>query len=49
VLENGRVLEQGSHDELMAAGGRYHQMFSLQASRFDVGVDEEGVAYDALT
>jgi ABC-type multidrug transport system fused ATPase/permease subunit len=48
VLEQGRVLEQGSHDELMAAGGRYRDMFTLQASRFDVSVDEEGVAYDAL-
>jgi ABC-type multidrug transport system fused ATPase/permease subunit len=48
VLEQGRVLEQGSHDELMAAGGRYRDMFTLQASRFDVSIDEEGVAYDAL-
>jgi ABC-type multidrug transport system fused ATPase/permease subunit len=48
VLEKGRVLEQGSHDELMVAGGRYRDMFTLQASRFDVGVDEEGLAYDAL-
>lgn len=48
VLEQGRVLEQGSHDELMAAGGRYRDMFTLQASRFDVGVDEEGLAYDEL-
>jgi ABC-type multidrug transport system fused ATPase/permease subunit len=35
VLENGRVAEQGTHDELMAAGGRYRAMFDLQASRFD--------------
>ncbi len=49
VLEQGRVVEQGSHDELMAAGGRYREMFTLQASRFDVLVDEEGVGYDALT
>lgn len=34
VLEHGRVLEQGSHDELMAAGGRYAEMFALQAARF---------------
>ncbi len=49
VLEEGRVVEQGSHDELMAAGGRYREMFTLQASRFDVLVDETGVDYDALT
>ncbi len=34
VLEAGRVVELGSHDELMALGGRYHTMFELQASRF---------------
>ena len=34
VLEEGRVVELGSHAELMALGGRYHTMFELQASRF---------------
>jgi ATP-binding cassette subfamily B protein len=35
VLEHGKVAELGTHDELMAAGGRYRTMFDLQASRFD--------------
>jgi ABC-type multidrug transport system fused ATPase/permease subunit len=35
VLEHGRVVELGSHDELMAQGGRYRTMFELQASRFE--------------
>ena len=35
VLENGRVAELGSHDELMALGGRYRTMFDLQAQRFE--------------
>jgi ATP-binding cassette, subfamily B, bacterial len=50
VLEGGRVVELGTHDELMAAGGRYHTMFDLQASRFgdDDGLEEEGVTYDVL-
>jgi ATP-binding cassette, subfamily B, bacterial len=34
VLEGGRVVELGTHEELMAAGGRYRTMFDLQASRF---------------
>jgi ABC-type multidrug transport system fused ATPase/permease subunit len=34
VLEQGHVIEDGSHEELMALGGRYHTMFELQASRF---------------
>lgn len=46
VLEHGRVVELGSHEELMAAGGRYKTMFELQASRFSEG--EEGVELDVL-
>ncbi len=37
VLEGGRVVELGSHEELMAAGGRYRTMFDLQAARFADG------------
>lgn len=34
VLDRGRVLESGSHDELMAAGGRYAHLFKLQAAGY---------------
>jgi len=34
VISGGRVVEDGSHDELMAVGGRYAEMFALQAGRF---------------
>jgi ABC-type multidrug transport system fused ATPase/permease subunit len=34
VVEHGRVTEDGTHDELLAAGGRYAAMYRLQASRF---------------
>jgi ATP-binding cassette subfamily B protein len=47
VLEHGKVVELGSHEELMAAGGRYRTMFELQASRFGGEADEEGVELDA--
>jgi ABC-type multidrug transport system fused ATPase/permease subunit len=43
VLEHGAVVELGSHDELMALGGRYRTMFELQASRFASGEAEQGV------
>jgi ATP-binding cassette, subfamily B, bacterial len=44
VLEGGRVVELGSHDELIARGGRYATMFSLQAARFaDDEVAEAGL------
>ncbi|MEA2484960.1 MAG: ATP-binding cassette, subfamily bacterial [Actinomycetota bacterium] len=48
VLEHGRVVELGSHEELMAKGGRYRTMFELQASRFYVDEEEEGVTFDVL-
>ncbi|HEY6176757.1 MAG TPA: ABC transporter ATP-binding protein, partial [Kofleriaceae bacterium] len=47
VLEQGRVIELGTHDELMALGGRYRTMFDLQAQRFNVP-EEEGTTYDVL-
>lgn len=34
VLENGAILESGSHEELMALGGRYAELFELQAEGF---------------
>ena len=40
VLEHGRVVELGSHDELMALDGRYRTMFDLQASRFSTENEE---------
>ena len=51
VLEHGRVIELGTHDELMAINGRYRTMFDMQASRFEsdageVSEGEEGVALD---
>jgi ABC-type multidrug transport system fused ATPase/permease subunit len=48
VLEHGRVIELGTHDELMARGGRYKTMFDLQAQRFGGAEDEDGGAYDVL-
>ncbi len=48
VLEHGRVAELGTHDELMALGGRYRTMFDLQAQRFQEA-NEEGDAYEILS
>jgi ATP-binding cassette subfamily B protein len=34
VLENGSVVEQGTHEELVAKGGRYAHLFALQAQGY---------------
>ena len=34
VLEHGRIMEEGTHDELVAAGARYAQLFALQAKGY---------------
>ena len=34
VLENGRIAEDGTHSELARSGGRYAEMFELQAASY---------------
>jgi ATP-binding cassette subfamily B protein len=34
VLENGRIAEEGNHDALTAQGGRYAEMFEMQAASY---------------
>jgi ATP-binding cassette, subfamily B, bacterial len=36
VLDHGRVVEQGTHDELVALRGQYAELFHLQASAYSV-------------
>jgi ATP-binding cassette, subfamily B, bacterial len=34
VMENGRVLERGTHSELMQMAGKYARLFEMQASSY---------------
>lgn len=46
VLENGAVCEKGSHNELMALGGKYHKLFSTQAARYQAQPEMEMPLHD---
>ncbi len=37
VLQDGRIVEQGSHEELMRLGGIYAEMYHMQADRYELG------------
>jgi len=41
VVEDGRVVESGPHDGLMATDSRYRRLFELQAKRFREGLDAD--------
>ena len=41
MLENGKIIERGSHDELILANGKYASMFNLQASKYKAESNEE--------
>ncbi|MFG1881916.1 ATP-binding cassette domain-containing protein [Micromonospora sp. NPDC049102] len=41
VLHHGRLVEAGSHDDLIATGGRYAELFSLQAAGYDATPSED--------
>jgi ABC-type multidrug transport system fused ATPase/permease subunit len=40
LLDGGRIVESGTHDQLMARAGGYAEMFAIQADRFNRGYDD---------
>ena len=41
LMKDGKIVEQGNHDDLMARGGYYHEMFMLQAENYQDSIPEE--------
>ncbi len=48
VLEHGRILEQGSHDELLTLGGRYAQLYRMTYAQHDTPATGNGNGASAL-
>lgn len=42
VLQGGRIVDEGTHDELMARGGLYAELFTLQAAAYLTGTGGDG-------
>ena len=40
-MNEGRVVEQGTHEELMRAGGLYHSRWVEQASHMEYDISQE--------
>lgn len=41
LMKDGKIIERGTHDELMALKGFYHEMFMLQAENYQESIPEE--------
>ncbi len=47
LIENGKIIEIGSHDELISLGKKYARMFEIQAKYYknkEEGVEDESIA-----
>jgi ATP-binding cassette, subfamily B, multidrug efflux pump len=43
VMENGRIIERGTHEELLLEKGHYYKVYQNQHGNFDVLHQKEGV------
>lgn len=42
VMDRGRIIESGGHEELLASGGRYAELYGIQARAYAAGPDGDG-------
>ena len=41
VLDKGEIVEQGTHDELLARKGRYYELWEMQQGNFVIREEEK--------
>ncbi|MCH5273023.1 MAG: ABC transporter ATP-binding protein [Lachnospiraceae bacterium] len=41
VLDEGEIIEEGTHEELMRLGGKYSEMFQIQAHKYILGMSDD--------
>jgi ABC-type microcin C transport system duplicated ATPase subunit YejF len=46
MMEHGRIVEEGTHEELLRKGAKYHDLFMAQARAYRLDADPTA-AYDA--
>ena len=44
LIENGKICEEGSHNELLKQNGTYHMLFETQAKYYKNNLDKTEVA-----
>ena len=49
VMNNGKVVEQGTHEELIRAGGLYYSMWMEQASHMEYDYDTQSTISERVT
>ena len=47
VLDDGRIIEAGGHDELVGMGGRYAALYEMQAGQISIGSVTGPISFQA--